>query len=65
MQVAEESGTDLAQRVLKKLKMAQRKAQAGASAVRAGVPSPSEYSPPVPASMLACLLLQEAGSCDT
>lgn len=41
MQVAEESGTDLAQRVLKKLKMAQRKAQAGASAVRAGVPSPT------------------------
>ncbi|BDA49015.1 Putative diflavin flavoprotein A 6 [Coccomyxa sp. Obi] len=37
MQVAEESGTDLAQRVLKKLKMAQRKAQAGGSPVRTPV----------------------------
>ncbi|CAL8463910.1 g3445 [Coccomyxa elongata] len=44
MQVAEESGTDLAQRVLKNLKMAQRKAQAGASAVRAGRASGMEQA---------------------
>lgn len=41
MQMAEESGTDLAQRVLKKLKAQQRKAQAGASQVSTGTHHPS------------------------
>lgn len=43
MQVAEESGTDLAQTVLKKVKAQQRKAQAGASQARAAGTPPLRH----------------------